>query len=294
MTEAALKRHQAPAAIGSFGPVDILGPHPRPPSVFAEWLAAKDEYAARIAHRVLCERDCDPRPVIREVAQWLERHHTSRERLESLRRQAEILVRQGFPERASKLTPYPSKDVTRKGNLAEIILAEYICDSGEVKLPVYRLRHNPNIDEPMKGNDVLAFDLDSQPVRIVVGEAKFRGSASKEAVDGILEDLGRSCRNVVPVSLGFVAQMLYQEGKTELADRVNECYTLCLNDAVRLDYVGLLMSDERSAEMVRTHASSEIRRLLVISMGLRDPVGFCRECWTEVGQCGRDEPTEGA
>ncbi|MFQ6963494.1 MAG: Hachiman antiphage defense system protein HamA [Oscillospiraceae bacterium] len=40
----------------------------------------------------------------------------------------------------------------------------------------YRLRYNTNPDQSMKGDDVLLFDLDSDPVRIVVGESKFRGT----------------------------------------------------------------------------------------------------------------------
>jgi hypothetical protein len=34
----------------------------------------------------------------------------------------------------------------------------------------------------MKGDDVLAFDLDSHPVRVIVGEAKFRATSTKDSV----------------------------------------------------------------------------------------------------------------
>ena len=44
----------------------------------------------------------------------------------------------------------------------------------------------------MKGDDVLCFDLDSDPVRIIVGEAKYRGKASKAVIQDILEGLQKS------------------------------------------------------------------------------------------------------
>lgn len=52
----------------------------------------------------------------------------------------------------------------------------------------------------MKGDDVLAFDLEADPVRIIVGEAKFRASSSKAAVKEIVEALERSQRGGLPAS----------------------------------------------------------------------------------------------
>ena len=38
----------------------------------------------------------------------------------------------------------------------------YICAASGTCLPVYRLRYNPNIEQSMKGDDVLAFDFTSK------------------------------------------------------------------------------------------------------------------------------------
>ena len=44
----------------------------------------------------------------------------------------------------------------------------------------------------MKSDDVLLFDLDAAPVRIIVGESKFRTTPDKQAVVDIVDGLVRS------------------------------------------------------------------------------------------------------
>jgi hypothetical protein len=53
----------------------------------------------------------------------------------------------------------------------------------------------------MKGDDVLAFDLDSHPVRVIVGEAKFRATSTKGSVQEIVTGLVRSFKAGVNVTL---------------------------------------------------------------------------------------------
>lgn len=61
---------------------------------------------------------------------------------------------------------YPANPNTRKGNVAEVVLAEYLVANEGISVPIYRLRYNPNVDQSMKGDDALAFDLDSKPMRL--------------------------------------------------------------------------------------------------------------------------------
>jgi len=51
-------------------------------------------------------------------------------------------------------------------------LAEYLSSTTDAQLPIYRLRYNTNPDQSMKGDDVLLFDLDAEPVRIIIGESR--------------------------------------------------------------------------------------------------------------------------
>jgi hypothetical protein len=122
----------------------------------------------------------------------------------------------------------------------------------------------------MKGDDVLAFDLGADPVRIIVGEAKFRGTSSKKAVTDIVESLERSFRGGLPASLQFVADRLIQEGNEALGRRIEECADLFVRGRLRIDHVGLLASNHLAPTHVQENARSELRRIAVISMSLSD------------------------
>ncbi len=179
----------------------------------------------------------------------------------------------GMPRR------FPTSDKTRKGNFAEIVLAEYLIAATPAELPVYRLRHNTNIEQSMKGDDVLAFDLDANPVRIIVGEAKFRGTPNRDAVESIVDALERSNKGGLPTSLQFVADQLFDEGKTELGARVNECAELFIEGRLQLDYAGFLLSTEATANAVRTYTPNGLRRLVMISANVSNPSGLVDDCF---------------
>jgi hypothetical protein len=207
----------------------------------------------------------------------VERHHASPEALATDRHYNEALQRLS-PGRV-KLRRFPRDPITRKGNLAEIVLAEYICATTPATLPVYRLRYNPNVDQSMKGDDVLAFDLDSKPYRVIVGEAKFRQVSSTAAVTKTVAALLRSHRAGLPVSMTFVADRLIEHGNAELAARVHACALAFARDELRLEYVGLLLSDRNSSTRVRDATPGELRRLAMISLGVDDPNSLADACY---------------
>jgi hypothetical protein len=255
--------------------------HPSPPTPLGVILAAEDRRtASRVPHRVLVERTGVRATTVERFRAMLVQHHTSEEALRRTRERLEALARQGidsayFPRR------FPTNVVTQKSNLAEIVLAEYVVAANSLSLPVYRLRYNPNVDQSMKGDDVLAFDLDAQPPRIVVGEAKFRATSSDAVVGEIVDGLMRSYKNGIPVSLTFVADRLYESGQVELADRVQDCARLFALRRLRIDYVGLLLSDANAAVRVdgATPTPSPVRRLAMISLSVPDPDPLVAACY---------------
>src|SRR5262249_42902052 len=143
----------------------------------------------------------------------------------------------------------------------------------------YRLRYNPNVDQSMKGDDVLAFDLDATPVRIVVGEAKFRGTSSSDAVTEIVGGLLRSHKGGVPASLQFVADRLFETGQTDLGRRVQECATLFALGNLRIDYVGMLLSDTQTAARIDAATPNPPHRLAMISLAVPDPDSLAADCY---------------
>ncbi len=240
----------------------------------------KDDYTqSAVLHRILSEKDGKRTIAVTGIREMLVRHHASPEMLERTRQQREAMTRLGFGAVQKMLQRFPTNPVTQKGNLAEIVLAEYIVAATGSELPIYRLRYNPNIEQSMKGDDVLAFDLDANPVRIIVGEAKYRATSSITVVKELVECLVRSYKGEVPASLQFVADRLYETGQADLGERVLQCAMLFLQGKLRLDYVGLLLSDMKSAGRIDSATPSSLRRLAMISLGVDAPDSLVDECY---------------
>lgn len=247
----------------------IVGPHPLPPHPCGVHFAALDQQSEHsVPHRVLDESPMQLAEFTAAMTQWIVTHHISPEAIERDRIRRDALARQGLVDPTQR---FPTNTSTQKGNWAEILLAEYVAASSNAQIPIYRLRYNTNVDQSMKGDDVLAFDLDSNPVRILVGEAKFRSTPSKQVVDDLVGALVKSHAGNIPASLQFVADRLFDAGKNELGAKVAECNSLIARGRLQLDYVGLLVSSEKAHSYVNKNAQSSVRRLAVISLALADP-----------------------
>lgn len=256
---------------------DLIGPHPKEPNPIGVHIGATDEHTDQgVPHRVLNDVTIQSGEFLSVMRQWIRTHHVSPENMERDRRRREALARQGFAVTNNR---FPTNSNTQKGNWGEILLAEYLSSSCNTQLPVYRLRYNPNIDQSMKGDDVLAFDLDSNPVRIIVGEAKFRATPSKQVVEEMVESLTKSHLGGTPVSLGFVVDRLFTEGNEKLGERVDECNILFAQGRLKIDHVGLLISNMNAAANVRQNANASIHRLAVMSLGLKAPNETVSSCY---------------
>lgn len=269
----------------SFKPLpfhEILGPHPIGPNVFGVQFNYTDgNSSGNVPTRALSNQRSDLKVFVQAMRAWIKEHHASPEALLRDTERRAALQRQGF----TAPTRFPTADPTQKGNWCEILLAEYITASSGADLPVYRLRYNPNVQQSMKGDDVLAFDLEADPVRIIIGEAKFRATAAKPAVVDMITSLEKSQLAGLPISLTFVVDRLFETGHDVLARRIDECSQLIVQGKLQLDYVGLLVSDSKAHERVRTHATSSIRHLAVLSLSVEKPSDIVKECFDNI-----DEP----
>lgn len=260
-------------------PDKILGPHPKPDAFGCHTQAEDTSTNSDVPHRALSQ-DSDSRDeTVEQLRDALIRHHASEEMRERDRSKRENLRQLGYPVSADESHRFPRADKTRKGNLAEVFLAEYIVAESDASLPVYRLRYNPNIEQSMKGDDVLAFDFDSDPVRILIGEAKFRGTPSKASVEGIVAGLIRSHQAGLPASLQFVADRLFESENVDLGRRVENCALLMARGRLDLQYVGLLLSNTNSKSHVDQHTNGDLRNLVMISLGIDDPNGLIDQCF---------------
>ncbi|OKY53735.1 Hachiman antiphage defense system protein HamA [Megasphaera cerevisiae] len=246
----------------------IIKDHPIGSHPFARSLLSVDENTlSKVEHRALSENGHND-ILLEYMTLALQEHHISPE---ALNRHQELIRSLKIAHCQIPRAPYPQDVTTQKGNFAEIFLAEYLSVTTDAQLPIYRLRYNPNPDQSMKGDDVLLFDLDSDPVRIIVGESKFRKVPTKQSVIDIVDNLARSNRIGLPVSLMFVSERLFQENKTELGEKVQACAVLFAKNRLCIDYVGLLMSNSNVRRYVNRHTSDTLHNLLMISLGMDDP-----------------------
>lgn len=257
----------------------FVGPHPLAPHPCGNGFSALDGHTAHnIPHRRLNSGFVTQAALVDEFSGWIVNHHISPENIERDRRRREALTRQGLVDPTQR---FPKADKTRKGNWAEILLAEYVKAAGSLTLPVYRLRYNPNVNQSMKGDDMLAFDFSSTPVKVLIGESKFRSSSKTNVVKEIIESLEKSHSGSVPASLQFVADILFESGNEELGNRVAECNVLFAQQQLQLNYVGLLVSDNRAHDHTYSAGESNLQGLALLSLVLDDPNQTVVECFVK-------------
>lgn len=260
-----------------------LGHHPLPPHLFGEAFQATDGVTeSGVSHRAISERMNKRGIAVSGIREMLIRHHVDPEKAK-LRQDA--LKELGFEAEQQVFPFFPKNQLTRKGNFAEVVMAEYITATTNSFLPVYRLRFNTNWDQSMKGEDVLAFDLDSNPMRVIVGEAKFRGVSTAKAVKDAVNGLISSHKHKVPVLLPFVVNKLFDEKQQEqrdIAKKIIQCGGLISREELRPDYLALLLSDTKSAEKVNRKTPNSLRRLMMISLGVETPETFFDDCYRDL------------
>jgi hypothetical protein len=135
------------------GKVPILGVHPDGATSIGKILEAADTTTStKVPHRALSLKPGKYVLAASSIRALLVKHHTNPEALARSKSQVAAMKRLGV-SRPKNLSRFPINTATRKGNLAEIVLAEYITAATETSLPVYRVRYNPNVDQSMKGDD---------------------------------------------------------------------------------------------------------------------------------------------
>ncbi len=260
----------------------IVGPHPAASHPCWVLLTATDAHSIHnVPYRSLDKDPAQRAELVKIMGDWVVSHHVSAAAIARDRKRREALARQGLNDPTRRL---PSDTNTQKGNWAEVFLAEYIVAAVNATLPVFRLRYNTNVDQSMKGDDVLAFDFASHPVRILVGESKFRSTPSKATVDELITALEKSHHGHIPASLQFVAERIFESGNLALGEKVADCNVLFAEGKLRLDYVGLFVSTKKVHDYVRDNAKTTIPGLALISFALSDPSGIVADSFAKAGE----------
>lgn len=136
-----------------------------------------------------------------------------------------ILCNNGFQEAYTTLCKYlPKKHNTRLGNFGEVIAAEHLRQRYGCKILVYKLRFAESRDLPTRGEDIIVFRLqiDEKKIKcICLGEAKTSKKFSHTQVKNAYERL-QLAYHPEPVTLSLIANILYTQNNTELADQITD------------------------------------------------------------------------
>lgn len=264
----------------------LIGSHPGEEHPLGAWLVVNDiPITPTKCHRELTERgSVNYEKLIDWMANKLITHHHANSELENLKKKYKELGFDHFAKYAGDRRKLPIVDKVKKGNATEILLIEYIQSCSERQLiHSFRLRYNPNVDQSMKGDDVLmveCFEKNNVPdIKIFFGEAKFRSAPSKDAVDKLSSSLKRE---KLPVSYTFLLGVI-KENK-EMHEILDNFIVQDIKDKGQLIYTGLLLSNERTSSCVEKHLKNDNPDLIFISIGIKDPQQFINLAFEKANQ----------
>lgn len=258
----------------------LIGKHPTT-GLFNEWCNYEDTLSSETKkHRKLTNKEINGinrEILVDQLAELIIKHHTSPLVLKRLEMKKKILEKHQFNKYIEERIPFPmSNTSTQKGNLGEIILSEYLKSSSGLELLIYKLQFNPNIEQSMKGDDVLLFDKVNIESKMIMGEAKFRTTPDKEVVGDIIKALSK---DNLPISLTFVSNMLEKDGKIDLSDQVDDLISKVHSSELNIVYVGFLHSNKNAANNVERNLNSENKNLIVISYGEDNPNDLIKDSY---------------
>ena len=255
--------------------IALIGNHPKS-GLFFDWCKCEDNFSSTTKkHRKLSDKGINRTTLIEKLSNWIIEHHTPAKQLERFKKRKSILNKHNFKEYVSKNMPFPIKNfTTQKGNLGEVILAEYLKSSSGLELLIYKLSFNPNIEQSMKGDDVLLFDKNDIKNKIIMGESKYRTTPDKTVVEDIMKALSKES---LPISLPFIRDRLDELGEDNLADEVDDLISEVHKKNIPIVYVGFLHSNHNVANAVETHMNTDNENLVVISYGEQNPENLIKE-----------------
>lgn len=254
---------------------ELIGKHPAI-GLFNEWCAFEDTIPTiSKKHRKLTDKGIDRDILIEKLSDWIIEHHTPPKQLERFEKKKLILNKHDFKEYVSKRMPFPIRNfTTQKGNLGEILLAEYLKSSSGLELLVYKLRFNPNIEQSMKGDDILLFDKNNIENKIIMGEAKYRTTPTKSVIDDIMDALSK---DNLPISLSFMRDRLDELNEEDVSEQVDDLISDIYKKSIPIVYVGFLHSNHNVSNTVETHLNTDNENLVVISYGEQNPEILIKE-----------------
>jgi len=157
------------------------------------------------------------------------------------------LERLGFVKAAEFFsTRLPKEERTRKGNFGEVVASEHLRQRYGYKMPVFKLRFMDNPDMPMRGEDIVAFEIaeDNKITAICIGEAKTLERYNQNQVEKAHKRLVIAY-HPYPVTLSLISNILHERGAHDLAEQIDVILeTLGLRPFPRHNWLFVITGDQ--------------------------------------------------
>lgn len=260
----------------------LIGKHPSSPNIFGKWLGSNNHPETdRQCHRSLSQIDSS---IEDELIEWLSEkiitYHYKEEQIERLKEKYNQL---GFEEYANNIRMIPNDNNTIKGNITEVILCEYILSSTNKPLiQTYRFRYSTNVDQSMKGDDMLMVDYNTEidDIEVYLGEAKFRKTPSSQSVKKIAASLAKDTK---PLSFTFLVERLLESEVTkDIGNRLDQFVIETIKQQGKITYSGLLLSNTDCSNTVQNNLDSDNPKLVFLSLGIDNPTDFITKVFERV------------
>jgi hypothetical protein len=198
-----------------------------------------------------------------------------------LRVVAKLLKKHGFKKASGILSSQlPRSSNTRMGNFGEVVSSEHLRQRYGYAMPVFKLRYMDNFLMPMRGEDILCFELNQKAriLSICLGEAKTLGKYQTSAAVAAHDRLANAF-NPFPVCLSLIANVLYDRDENELADQIEDIIASLPSKAFPLkNWIFIVSGDEHQNPFeVVEKQSTVVKNLSCVDIYLPDLQEFVKE-----------------
>jgi hypothetical protein len=173
------------------------------------------------------------------------------------KRIADLLKKLGKPAAAAHVEQkLPTQASIRSGDLGEILCNAYVYEATPFKLGIRRLRWKDHRNMSMRGEDVLAFKMNSSggALKILKAEVKSRAVMPTAVINEARTALCANSGLPSPHALAFVADRSKEAGNTVLGDALDKAL---LKDGIRVSQV---------SHMLFTFSGNDALKLLKVNL----------------------------
>ncbi len=257
---------------------DILGPHPSKHPVFGTWLDYEDKESTETSCvRTLSEKSVFDEVVMEPFAKSLIDFHYSPASIKALKKRFEKLGFKEFSTYYAQSRKLPRNVNTRKGNAVEVLMTEYSLAAIDKTYLTYshRFRYNPNVDQSMKGDDMLIVDFsDEANPTIYIGEAKFRKTVDKAVLDDVKKSLAK---DKMPLSLTFLRNC-FEDVDNDKYEKLDDMLIQELSD-YDIRYIGFIVGDKNAGKYVEEKWVCDNPKHVMLVLTLDEPEEFVKQAF---------------